>query len=140
MKNIFLLLTLFVATNSFAQEVKDTVSTKNSIEEKIICQKLQIEAEFVGGQKALDSFLQNNLQNDVPVKNGAKPGIYRSIVRFVVNIDGTLEDFVIELDPGYGTNEEVLRIMKKSPKWKPGLQNGYKVNSIKRLLIVFITK
>ena len=46
------------------------------------------------------------------------------ILTFVVNTEGDLEEMKIVEDPGFGTGEEALRIMKKSPKWNPGLKHG----------------
>ena len=146
MKKILLVLTLFVATNTFAQteEVKVPkpppqlpIEDNEDSDDDDIFQKVEVESEFVGGAKAWREFLQKNLNADVPANKKAKAGIYTVIVAFVVNRDGTLSNFKLETNPGYGTGEEVLRVMKKSPKWKPGYQNGIRVSSLKRQPISF---
>jgi periplasmic protein TonB len=143
MKKILVLLTLFIATNSFAQEVKnipppppEKTETKDDDDNKY--QKVEVEAAFPGGRDAWIKFLQKKLKADTPAKNGAKPGRYNVIVRFTVGKDGKLSEFVIEENPGYGTGEEVLRMLRKSPKWIPGMQNGIIVSSVKRQPVTFV--
>lgn len=46
------------------------------------------------------------------------------IISFIVDIDGTLTDFKIIKDLGYGTGNEAIRVLKMSPKWTPATQNG----------------
>jgi periplasmic protein TonB len=108
------------------------------MDDEELFQKVEIESEFPGNQDSWRNFLSKNLNADVPSKNGAKAGVYKVTVRFVVNKDGSLSDFVLENNPGFGTGEEVIRLLKTSPKWKPGLQNKVAVNSIKRLPITFV--
>ncbi len=45
-------------------------------------------------------------------------------VSFVIDKDGSLIDFKIIKDFGYGTGEAAIETLKKSSKWKPGVQNG----------------
>jgi periplasmic protein TonB len=146
LKNIILLLTLFIATNSFAQEVKnippppplEKTETKEEVVNKF--QRVEVEATFPGGIDAWRKFLQKNLKANTPAKNGAKVGRYTVVVRFVVGKDGKLSDFVIEENAGYGTGEEVVRMLKKSPKWIPGMQNGRTVSSLKRQPVTFLVE
>jgi hypothetical protein len=58
------------------------------------------------------------------------------IVSFVVEIDGSLSDIHIIKDLGYGTGKQIIDILKKSPKWKPGIQNGKPVRVMYNLPIV----
>ncbi|WP_028297517.1 energy transducer TonB [Olivibacter sitiensis] len=46
------------------------------------------------------------------------------IVQFVVERDGSLTDIKVLRDLKYGTGDEAVRMLKKSGKWKPGVQNG----------------
>ena len=107
-------------------------------EDKLVFQKVEIEAEFAGGAKAFRDFLVKKLNPNVPTINGARPGNYTVIIRFVVSKNGNLSDFVAEVNPGYGTAEEAIRVIKLSPKWVAGVQNGMKVNSVKRQPLTFL--
>jgi hypothetical protein len=99
---------------------------------------VNIPAEFPGGQKGWVRYLENNLDRDLPIKNGAPAGKYAVIVSFIVDKDGNINNVKGENDPGYGTKEEAERILKIGPKWLPASQNG--VNKIyrHRQSIVFV--
>jgi periplasmic protein TonB len=142
MKKIFLLFSVFICTNTFAQNGNDPAPQPPSVPkvvtvEDVIFQKVEVESEFIGGQKAWVKFLVQNLNSEVPLKNKAKKGLYTVIIRFQVNRDGSVTNIIIEKNAGYATGEEALRVLKLSPKWKPGFQNGVAVSSIKRQPITF---
>lgn len=52
----------------------------------------------------------------------------RMIMSFVVEKDGSIADIKIIRDLGSGTSEEMIRLLKEGPKWKPGIQNGHPVS------------
>ena len=81
--------------------------------------------------------MERTLNRDLPVENGAPAGRYAVTVSFVVSRDGSISDVKAENDPGYGTAEEAVRIIKKGPKWTPAELNGYKVNYRHRQAMVF---
>jgi periplasmic protein TonB len=103
-----------------------------------VFQKVEIESEFEGGPAAWKKFLEKNLGGDVPKDKGAPAGRYTVIVKFIVAKDGTVRDMVAESNNGYGMEEEVVRVLKKANKWKPGIQNGNQVTSVKRQPVVFL--
>ena len=49
----------------------------------------------------------------------------------IINADGNVDPASITImrSLGYGTDEEVIRMVKKMPKWKPGKQNGVAVRT-----------
>ena len=49
------------------------------------------------------------------------------MVSFVVEKDGTLGDFKIVKDLGYGTGEAAVSVLKTAQAWRPGVQNGRNV-------------
>jgi periplasmic protein TonB len=108
-----------------------------AVEDEVF-QKVEIESEFEGGPKAWAAFLQKNLGGDVPKDKGAPPGRYTVIVKFIVGKDGSVRDMSAESNNGYGMEEEVIRVLKKANKWKPGIQNGNQVTSVKRQPVVFL--
>ncbi len=87
--------------------------------------KVEIPAEFPGGQSEWIRYLQKNLRfPDAAIDNGTQ-GVVR--VQFVVDREGNISDVQAMNDPGDGLAEEAVRIIKKGPKWKPAEQNGNKV-------------
>ncbi len=88
---------------------------------------VQIPAEFPGGLPAWTKYLERNLNRDLPVNNGAPPGKYTVVVSFIVDKNGGISEVQSENDPGYGTKEEAVRVIKKGPAWKAAVQNGRNV-------------
>jgi periplasmic protein TonB len=136
-----------VVTENTKQIVQAPVEVKESqvaavpvkeVEEDKIFQKVEIEAEFPGGMGAWRKYLERNLSGDVATSNGAPAGTYQVIVRFVVGKDGSIRDVVAETSHGYGMEGEALKAIKKGPQWKPGIQNGNMVTSVKRQPITFV--
>ena len=122
------------------QEVKESQVAEapvKAVEEDKIFQKVEIESQFPGGPGAFANYLRKNLNANTPSENNASPGRYTVIVRFVVMKDGSVSDVVAETDPGFGCAAEAVKIIKKSQRWTPGIQNGTNVSSIKRQPITF---
>ena len=67
-------------------------------------------------------FLKKNLRYPDQAIDAEKSG--RVLISFVVEKDGTLTDIKILRGPGYGMDEEALRVVKKAPAWTPGIQRG----------------
>jgi len=88
---------------------------------------VQIPAQFPGGLPAWSRYLERNLNSGLPVENGAPPGKYTVFVTFIVDKTGKISDVQAENDPGYGTKDEAMRVIKKGPDWKPAVQNGRNV-------------
>jgi hypothetical protein len=102
--------------------------------------KVDVEAEFPGGQPGWNKFLQKNLNADIPVDNDAPAGKYTVLVRFVVSKDGSITDIKALTKNGYGLEEEVIRIIEKSGKWTPAIVNGKAVNAYRKQPITFVTE
>jgi hypothetical protein len=97
-----------------------------------------VPAEFPGGSLAWAKYLERALDKDVPIRNGAGPGRLTVIVSFMVAADGSVSNIEANNDPGFGTKEEALRVIRKGPKWKPASYNGSVVNYNHRVAINFI--
>ena len=78
--------------------------------------------EFPGGAEEFRKFVQNALiYPQTAIENGIKGMV---IVNFVVETDGSISDAKVlrGLDPA--CDAEALRVIKSTPKWKPGKQKG----------------
>jgi TonB family protein len=83
-----------------------------------------------------NKYLSENLRYP---PNAQRKGIEGTvIVAFVVNTDGTTTDIEILRSVGGGCDEEVIRIVKGSPKWTPGMQRGTPVRTRMRLPLRFM--
>lgn len=79
--------------------------------------------EFPGGANAYSKFLSRNLR----WPKGSEEATGRVILSFIVERNGNLSHFKIERSIGKELDTEALRVFKLSPKWTPGIKNGYKV-------------
>ena len=102
-----------------------------------IFEKMEKEPEFPGGTEAWQRFLQRNLKPTVPADNGAPSGSYTVTVQFIVDMQGNISDIKPLTKHGYGMEEEVVRLIKRGPKWVPGVQNGRNVNAYKKQNVTF---
>jgi protein TonB len=141
MQKVLLLgLSLLLAKISFSQNIATFDSLRKHNDslakagDEVIYTKVDKEAQFRGWAE----YLQKNLKANVPIKKGAPNGTYTVIVDFIVSKDGTISDTKAETNFGYGMEEEVIRVIKKGPKWIPGSQNGRFVNSYRRQPITFL--
>lgn len=99
---------------------------------------VQIPAEFPGGQKGWINYLEKSVDTDLPLRKGAPVGKYSVVVSFVVDKEGNVTNVKAENNPGYGTMEEAIRVLKNGPKWVPATQNGENVIYRQRQAIVFM--
>ena len=82
--------------------------------------------EYPGGMKALMSYLAENIQYPAECQKAGIQG--RVIVQFVVKADGSLDNFEIKRSVNPLLDAEALRVIKTTPKWKPGTQHGKPVD------------
>jgi hypothetical protein len=103
-----------------------------------VFEKVDVEATFSGGETAWRKYLEKNLDPNVPVENGAPIGIYTVIVQFIVDKTGAISDIKALTNFGYGMEQEVLRIMNKSPMWSPASQNNRAVKAYRKQPVIFV--
>jgi|GEM_PF-1370851 len=78
--------------------------------------------DYPGGLTALGEYLRKSVRYpDSDIKNKIQGKVH---ISFVIEKDGSLTEFKIVSAPSKSLGEEALRVMKRSPKWKPGIQNG----------------
>jgi protein TonB len=116
------------ANNGTGIEVKQ----KEPEKEILIYEK---QPEFPGGFEALSRFMQNNLITPDELEVGEKK-IVR--VKFTVGKDGSITDITIVESPGKAYEKEVSRVIRKMPRWKPGIQNDITVAVGYMLPVTFV--
>ncbi len=95
---------------------------------------IEVKPEFPGGMEKFYSYVGKNYR--APEEEGLKGKVY---VTFVVEKDGSLTDIKVLRDIGYGTGTEAIRVLKRCPKWNPGVQNGKPVRVLYSLPITIQT-
>jgi TonB family protein len=81
--------------------------------------------EFTAGIEAFYRFLSQNIKYPEAMRKNNIEG--KVFITFIVEKDGSLSDIKSVRDVGYGSAEESIRVLKLSPKWSPGYQNGIAV-------------
>lgn len=77
--------------------------------------------EFPGGNAAWLGFLQRYLQSPEDLEPGQRVEV---LVRFWVDVDGSVSRPEFIKSGGSSFDKEVLRVLRKMPKWKPAMQYG----------------
>jgi len=95
---------------------------------------VEVKPDFPGGIQKFYDFVGKNYK--VPEDEDIKGKVF---VQFVVEKDGSLTDIKVIRDLGFGTGKEAIRVLKKSPKWKPGIQNGRPVRVLYSLPISIVS-
>mgnify|MGYP000925476259 CR=1 FL=1 len=132
------LLTILFYFASFQLNAQSTpVVPADSITDKVF-DKVDIEAAFPGDMNGWRRFLEKNLNANVPADNGAPVGMYTVFVQFVVDKQGNVSDIKALTSNGYGMEEEVIKVIKRSGAWTPASQNGRPVKAYRKQPVTFI--
>ena len=98
--------------------------------------KVEIESDYPGGQGAWSRYLGKTLHYPEEAVNNEIQGSV--IVQFIVDKEGNVSNVEAISGPtDGGLREEAVRVIKKSGKWTPAIQNGRQVKSQKKQPIVF---
>jgi hypothetical protein len=113
-------------------------ATADEVRTDPIVVSIDREPQFKGGMLRFYQFLALNLHYpDKMLRYNVQGNV---IIALTVEKDGSLSDIRSVKDVGYGSAEEAIRVLKKSPKWQPGYQNGEPVRIRYMLPISFNLK
>jgi protein TonB len=96
--------------------------------------KVEIESEYPGGAAAWQRYLNRNLRYPQEAIDNEVQGAV--VVQFIVDKEGNVSD-VEAISGPQELRPEAVRVIKKSGKWTPAVQNGRQVKSYKKQPIVF---
>ena len=110
----FLLLISLISSATVAQQVtqNDSIFKISDVDQK---------PEYEGGIENFYKFVAKNFR--VPEEDVEG----KIIIAFTIEKDGTLTNFKLIQDIGFGTGAEMLDLIKKSPRWNPGKKDGQTV-------------
>ena len=125
MKKLILLILPFYSLKGFSQN-SEKEPTYTWVEDM---------PEFSDEGMGLEDYIKMHLYNSETAQNeGVKGRIY---VKFVINKEGVVQDVAVE----QGINDEIdkaaVEVLRNMPAWKPGEQDGEKVNVDYRMPIIF---
>lgn len=84
---------------------------------------IDVYPDYFGGIEKFTSYLKKNYI--IPQKVKKLKG--KMEASFVIEKDGTLNEIVIIKDLGFGTGDELIRVLKQSKKWIPAEVQGKKI-------------
>lgn len=86
-----------------------------------------VEASFKGGDKDWMKYIQKTINVPDRTRNANAQG--KLMLRFIVGTDGTVGDIQIQQSLEYAIDEELIRVIAASPKWKPASINNNNVKA-----------
>ena len=146
--NVFLrywagiLLGLFFTANLSAQQGAATAEGEATVPatQDTVYSQMQVDrrAIYPGGTSAWEAFFAKNHRYPAVAKaSGLQTTV---VVRFVIQKDGSVTDPEIICSSHPLFTEEVLRLLKIMPKWKPALKRGKPCASYYKLPFIFQLK
>ncbi|MFA6945954.1 MAG: TonB family protein [Pedobacter sp.] len=119
------------------QKAETAASNSSSSEVFIVNNFTNVEVlpEFPGGMKGWGEYLQSALKYPDEARKNKITG--RVILSFIVLKNGSITDIKVLRGIGGGADEEAVRVVKESPKWKPGILKGEPVNVAYTMPIFF---
>lgn len=87
--------------------------------------ELDVKPRFLGGAQEWSRFLEMNLRYPAEARQAKISGIVW--VSFIVERNGSISNINIDKPAGHGFDEEAIRVLKQSPVWTPGEENGQTV-------------
>jgi protein TonB len=114
-------------------EIKESVKPP-AIVNKNVPVSPEIPPQFPGGTNELIKFLKRNLNTPQQLEEGGEVAVR---VRFIVNYNGELTGFDVIETGGKPFDNEVIRVLKKMPKWIPGKTSGENVSAHFIIPVIF---
>ncbi|WP_342645872.1 energy transducer TonB [Mucilaginibacter sp. CSA2-8R] len=138
-KLITIIATAAFALSAYSADAQTTPAKSPKVAEVTLSQtrdvytsSVEVLPHFPGGVEGFTNFLKQNINN----KKAEAPG--RVNITFVVEKDGSLSDVhAIGRNTESKAAEEAIRVIKLSPKWEPGKQNGQPVRVQYTVPVVF---
>ena len=137
MRKLFFIPFFLTALYTYSQEYKDTTFSAgeftcqckyniNVDDDNKIFDRSEKPAHYPGGEEEWKKFVKKNMDKGFKGKHEVE-------VRFQVDRNGDLLNFLLMNKSPNQKYEEILRLLKSSGKWFPSVQNGYCVKSYVRL-------
>ncbi|MBL7111792.1 MAG: energy transducer TonB [Bacteroidales bacterium] len=127
----------FVLLNIAAKAQSDTivfVDESQSANKSEIYIKVDQQPEFPGGKEGLIDFYKSTSRISICENNEKCQSVYYQIV---IDTVGSISNFKIISSADKKLNKETAFIVKKMPKWKPGIKDGVLVKVLVTLGIKY---
>jgi protein TonB len=122
------LIGFLLCLNAFCNAFSQTTTESSSEKFDKVFTKVEQPAEFPGGERSFQNYLQRNLKVAPLAPHLKAEQIVK--VKFIVDKLGSVSTvFVINPDDVHPeVAQEAVRFIRRGPKWQPAKQNGIAVN------------
>ena len=111
--------------------------SKKEMDKDGIYSNTDVLPEYPGGKQAIQKYIEENINYPQAAVDDDVEGTVQ--VSFAIDENGNVyKATAAGKGIGYGLEQEALRVVKKMPKWKPGMVNGKKVKTRLSLPVVFL--
>lgn len=128
--------TIEVVSSSKGKDETGEITKEPMAEEPHVFEHAEVMPQFPGGVDAFQKFMRRNIIQPDDLETGEKI-IVR--VKFVIDKDGSISTAEILQSGRPDLDKEVLRVLRKMPRWIPGMQNGRNVAVYFQLPVTFVT-
>jgi protein TonB len=129
-KGLLIILSILLAISVHAQSPKNqnAATYSDGVNES--------EPEFPGGNEAFMKFIAKNLK----YPKGEVEAQGKVFINFIVQKDGSTTNFRVVKSLHPALDREALNVLRKMPKWKPGMQLGKPVKCGYTVPLMFAIK
>lgn len=135
-----------IKDEGIVQAVEAVVEAPKEDDEDKVFQKVEIDAEFPGGNTAWFRYVSREIERNMDdLQDDGRSGT--TVVMFIVDKEGNVSDVRAMtcgeagvancLGPGTKLADIAVAAIKKGPKWKPAVQNGRNVKAYRRQPVTF---
>ncbi len=135
MKMLGVIIALSMVIYACSGPVTDNGTDLTSEPKSEVFTKVEVMPEYHGGMDALVKYLSENIVYPVSAKENDIEG--KSIIKFVIDQDGSVIDAEIAKGFNDDCDAEALRVVSTMPNWKPGQKDGKNVKVSFSLPIAF---
>lgn len=96
---------------------------------------VDIQPEFPGGIDNFYKYFEKEFK-----KPDVRGLVDKIVLSFIVETDGTVNDFQVIHDAGFNTANQAISIVEQGPRWVPGSKDGKPVRVLHLLPIALITE
>lgn len=112
---------IYISVNAKAQDSPALNDTSTTYRDGLVA-IVETLPHYPGGVKKFNQLIEKEYRFTSSAIEAAVKG--KVVVSFVVDKDGSLTDFKVLSDLGYDTGEQLIKVLKMSERWIPGMQNG----------------
>jgi protein TonB len=130
-----ILFTLISLTIILAAKAQTPDTLKGLAADTVLFYTVEHEPEFPGGLAQFYKYVITTLRYPADARAITKQG--KVIVQFIIEKDGSISHVKVLRKVFPSLDAEAVRVVIGSPKWIPGMQNGYRLRVVYTLPISF---